>query len=37
VLLVCPGCGKHTRAGSKVLPDGSRARVCKRCGATMER
>jgi large subunit ribosomal protein L24 len=34
VMLVCPGCGKHTRAGHKFLPDGSRARVCRHCGAT---
>jgi large subunit ribosomal protein L24 len=37
VLLVCPACGKHTRAGHKQLPDGSRARACKRCGATIEK
>jgi large subunit ribosomal protein L24 len=37
VLLVCPGCGKHTRAGRKEMPDGTRARVCKRCGATIEK
>jgi large subunit ribosomal protein L24 len=37
VLLVCPGCGKHTRVGSKEMPDGTRARVCKRCGATIEK
>ena len=37
VLLVCPGCNKHTRAGRKDMPDGTRARVCKRCGATIEK
>jgi large subunit ribosomal protein L24 len=37
VLLVCPACGKHTRVGRKEMPDGTRARVCRRCGATMER
>jgi len=37
VLLVCPACGKHTRVGRKELPDGTRARVCKRCGATIEK
>jgi large subunit ribosomal protein L24 len=28
---VCPACGKATRVGVKVLEDGSRSRVCKRC------
>jgi len=37
VLLVCPGCNKHTRVGRKELPDGTRARVCKRCSATIEK
>jgi large subunit ribosomal protein L24 len=37
VLLVCPACNKHTRAGRKQTPDGSRVRVCKRCGTTIER
>jgi large subunit ribosomal protein L24 len=37
VLLVCSGCGKHTRVGHKEMPDGTRARVCRRCGATIER
>jgi large subunit ribosomal protein L24 len=37
VLLVCPGCSKHSRVGRKVMPDGTRARVCKRCGVTIEK
>ena len=37
VLLVCPGCNKHTRAGRKVMPDGTRVRVCKRCGTAIEK
>src|SRR6266699_2873256 len=37
VLLVCPGCNKHTRAGHKAMPDGTKARVCRRCGTTIER
>ncbi|MEX2599148.1 MAG: 50S ribosomal protein L24 [Dehalococcoidia bacterium] len=28
---VCPSCSKPTRVGVKVVDDGSRARVCKRC------
>lgn len=37
VMLVCPGCGKHTRVGHSTLPDGSRVRACRRCGATVEK
>jgi large subunit ribosomal protein L24 len=36
VLLICPGCGKHTRAGHTTLPDGSRTRICRRCKTTFE-
>jgi large subunit ribosomal protein L24 len=36
VMLVCPGCGKHTRAGHTVLPDGTKVRVCRRCNTTFE-
>ncbi len=36
VLLVCPGCGKHTRAGHTKLPDGTKVRVCRRCNTTFE-
>lgn len=36
VQLVCPNCNKPTRAGHKVLEDGSKVRVCKnpKCGKT---
>ena len=37
VMIVCPGCGKHTRIGRNVLPDGTRARICRRCGTTLEK
>ena len=36
VALVCKDCKKHTRAGSKILTDGRRVRVCKKCGSTIE-
>ncbi len=36
VMLVCPGCGKPTRAGHTTLPDGRRVRSCRRCKATFE-
>jgi large subunit ribosomal protein L24 len=37
VLLLCPSCSKHTRLGHKIGADGTKARVCRRCGATIER
>jgi large subunit ribosomal protein L24 len=37
VLLVCPSCNKHTRLGHQTLPDGTKARVCRRCHATVEK
>ena len=36
VMPVCPSCSKPTRVGSKVLEDGTRARVCKQCNAMMD-
>jgi len=36
VMLVCPSCGKHTRAGHAALPDGTKVRTCRRCNATFE-
>jgi large subunit ribosomal protein L24 len=37
VMILCPGCGKRARIGRSLLPDGTRARVCRRCGTTLER
>ena len=37
VLVVCSSCGKHTRVGHRALADGSRTRVCKRCGTTLDK
>ena len=36
VMLVCPGCGKHTRVGHTSLPDGRKVRSCRRCNQTFE-
>ncbi len=33
VALVCTSCGKATRTGVRVNADGSKDRVCKKCGA----
>ncbi len=35
VLIVCPACGKATRIGVKVDADGSRSRVCRKCGSDL--
>ncbi|HET9402126.1 MAG TPA: 50S ribosomal protein L24 [Candidatus Acidoferrales bacterium] len=37
VMLICPGCNKHSRVGHNTLPDGTKVRVCKRCGTTLEK
>jgi len=37
VQLLCPGCNKATRIGHKLLPDGTKDRVCRRCGNTLEK
>lgn len=36
VMLVCPRCSRPTRVGRKVLEDGRRLRVCKRCGEVVD-
>ena len=37
VMLVCPSCNKPTRIGNNRLADGSRVRICRRCGATVDK
>ena len=34
VMLVCPKCGKGTRAAHKIMEDGSKMRHCTKCGET---
>ena len=36
VALVCKDCHKHTRIGNRILADGRRVRVCKKCGSAIE-
>jgi large subunit ribosomal protein L24 len=36
LMLICPECTKTVRIGRKQLEDGSKVRVCKGCGATIE-
>ena len=35
VMLVCEKCNKATRISYKILPDGKKVRVCKKCGETL--
>ena len=37
VMIVCSSCGKHTRIGHSRLSDGTRTRVCKRCGTVLDK
>jgi large subunit ribosomal protein L24 len=37
VMVVCGSCGKHTRIGHTVLPDGTKTRSCRRCGGTLDK
>jgi len=37
VMLVCGKCSKATRLGFKVLDDGTKVRVCKKCGETFDK
>ncbi|MCD6359226.1 MAG: 50S ribosomal protein L24 [Armatimonadetes bacterium] len=32
VMLVCPACDKRTRVGFRVREDGTKVRVCRKCG-----
>ena len=32
VALLCPACGKPTRVGYTIDKDGTKARICKKCG-----
>src|SRR5207244_12779506 len=36
VAIVCKNCKKHTRIANKILADGQKTRVCKKCGVTIE-
>ncbi len=37
VLLVCARCDQPSRAGIKILGDGRKVRVCRRCGETIDK
>ena len=35
VQIVCPHCGKPTRVGHKLYEDGTKGRICKKCGESL--
>ena len=37
VMILCGECGKRTRIGKKVLADGRRVRVCRRCEGVLDK
>lgn len=37
LMVVCPNCNRPTRIGKITLDDGSKVRVCKKCGEVMEK
>jgi large subunit ribosomal protein L24 len=37
VQLVCPECGAQTRIGHKVLEDGRKVRICRKCDGVVDK
>ncbi len=37
VMIVCGECGKRTRIGHKVLSDGKKVRICRRCEGVLDK
>ncbi len=37
VMLLCSNCGKVTRVGAKILPDGKKLRTCRRCDEVLDK
>jgi large subunit ribosomal protein L24 len=37
VQLLCPECGKPTRLGKKILGDGRKVRVCRKCEGVVDK
>lgn len=36
VALVCPRCNEASRVGYRIMPDGKKVRVCRKCDETIE-
>ncbi len=37
IMIVCGKCAERTRIGKRILEDGSKVRVCKKCGEPLDR
>jgi large subunit ribosomal protein L24 len=37
VMIICGECNKRTRIGHKLLADGKKARICRRCEGVLDR
>ncbi len=37
VMLVCSACGEPTRVGKRILEDGTKVRVCKKCHEVLDK
>jgi len=37
VQLVCPDCGAQTRIGRRLLEDGRKVRICRKCDGVVDR
>ena len=37
VMVVCPNCNSTTKVGYKFLEDGSKVRICKKCGEVLDK
>ncbi len=36
IMIVCNKCAEPTRIGNRILDDGSKVRICKKCGEPMD-
>lgn len=36
VMIICPSCGKPTRVAHAINEKGEKARICKKCGASLD-
>ena len=36
VMLICSKCAKTVRSGKKILEDGTKIRICKKCGESLD-
>ncbi|MCX5865849.1 MAG: 50S ribosomal protein L24 [Deltaproteobacteria bacterium] len=36
LMVICPKCSKTSRVGKKIMEDGSKVRICKKCAESVE-